>query len=121
MIGLAFIRYSEELAYIHDKDRITNLFLPFQSSFNSLEEYLGYEYTSKSKAISISTAQDNKGKVYQLAVPETLDLPDDEEYVLLYFQSTGSKGVTSLVGMSAPFRVEHKVPSSASSEVDKMD
>lgn len=97
-----------------------------QSSFNSLEEWVGYEYTSKSKAVSISTGPDKTGKVYQLTMPETLELPNTvDEYVLLYFQSTGSKGVTSLVGMSAPFKAEqrHHSPSASSSgsEVDKMD
>lgn len=87
---------------------------------------MGYEYTSKSKAVSISTGQDKAGKVYQLAIPETLELPNTvDEYVLLYFQSTGSKGVTSLVGMSVPFRAEQKhhssSASSSGSEVDKMD
>lgn len=88
---------------------------------------MGYEYTSKSKAVSISTGPNKTGKVYQLTMPDTLELPNTvDEYVLLYFQSTGSKGVTSLVGMSAPFKAEqrHQSASSASSsgsEVDKMD
>lgn len=90
---------------------------------------MGYEYTAKSKAVSISTGgQDKNGKVYQLTMPDTLELPNTvDEYVLMYFQSTGSRGVTSLVGMSAPFRAEQKPHSSSSSaassgsEVDKMD
>lgn len=87
-----------------------------------MEEYLGYEYTSKSKAVSISTGHDQQGKLYHLMVPETLELANNEqEYVLLYFQSTGTRGVTSLVGMSAPFRVEHKPPSSPASQVDEID
>lgn len=55
-------------------------------------------------------------------MPEALELPNTaDEYVLMYFQSTGSKGVSSMVGLSAPFRAERRAPSSSSSEVDKMD
>lgn len=87
---------------------------------------MGYEYTAKSKAVSISTGQGQTGKVYQLTMPDTLELPNTvDEYVLMYFQSTGSRGVSSLVGMSAPFKAERRVPSSSASssgsEVDKMD
>ena len=95
-----------------------------QSNFTSLEKWIGYEYTSKSKAVSVSTTGQAQGKVYQLTMPDTLELPNaDMEYVLLYFQSTGSKGVTSLVGMSAPFKAvaKHHSGSSSGSEVDKID
>lgn len=93
-----------------------------QSNFNSLEEWVGYEYTAKSKRVSISSGQGKSGNVYQLTMPDALELPNTvDEYVLMYFQSTGSKGVSSMVGMSAPFRAERSAPSSSSSEVDKMD
>lgn len=105
---------------------LTSLLLFLQKHFTSLEDYIGYEYTSKSKAVSISTGPDKTGKVYQLTMPDTLELPNTvDEYVLMYFQSTGSRGVTSLVGMSEPFRAESRVQSSsassAGSEVDKVD
>lgn len=92
----------------------------FQNQFSSLEQYVAYEYTSKSKMLGILSGLDRQGKHYSLTVPDTLDVPGDEgEFVLLYFQSTGTRGVSSMVGMSEPFQVIPKAPPSP--QLDSLD
>lgn len=47
----------------------------------------------------------------QLTFPETINLELGGKYQLLYFQSNGTRGVTSLVGMSDLFTVEKRLSS----------
>lgn len=55
----------------------------------------------------------------QLTFPETINLDLGRKYQLLYFQSNGTRGVTSLVGMSDLFTVGNRLPSQQlSAEID---
>ncbi|XP_059614755.1 inositol polyphosphate 5-phosphatase K isoform X1 [Phlebotomus argentipes] len=85
----------------------------YNSDFGSVEEYLGYEYTSRRK-------DEEQRRTFSLTFPDTLDLPEDptQTYVLVYFQSTGTRGITGLAGMSDPFHVEHRAPSPSFNSVD---
>lgn len=56
--------------------------------------------------------------IYHLEFPDTVDLAEDERFVLLYFQSTGTRGVTGLVGMSSSFKAEKRCPSPRFDSVD---
>lgn len=87
-----------------------------QEDFASLDDYITYEYTSRSKAPSGDYPMDRV--VYHLEFPDTVDLAEDERFVLLYFQSTGTRGVTGLTGMSGPFKAEKRCPSPRFDSVD---
>lgn len=86
-----------------------------QEDFMSLDEYISYEYTSRSKAPSGDYPPDKV--IYHLEFPDTIDLDEDERFVLLYFQATG-RGVTGLVGISEPFKAEKRCPSPRFESVD---
>ncbi|XP_037032683.1 inositol polyphosphate 5-phosphatase K isoform X2 [Bradysia coprophila] len=88
----------------------------YKEDFTSLDEYIAYEYTSRSKAPSGDVPADKI--IYHLQFPETCELPEDERYVVLYFQSTGTRGVTGLVGISKPFKAEKRCPSPRFESVD---
>lgn len=88
----------------------------FKEDFASLDDYITYEYTSRSKAPSGNYPLDRI--VYHLEFPDTVDLTEDERYVLLYFQSTGTRGVTGLAGMSGSFKAEKRCPSPRFDSVD---
>lgn len=81
-----------------------------------MDEYITYEYTSRSKAPSGDYPNDKI--IYHLEFPDTCDLNEDERFVLLYFQSTGTRGVTGLVGISEPFKAEKRCPSPRFDSVD---
>lgn len=80
-----------------------------------LDAYISYEYTSRSKAPAGDYPNDKV--IYHLEFPDTIDLDEDERFVLLYFQATG-RGVTSLVGISEPFKAEKRCPSPRFESVD---
>lgn len=82
----------------------------------SLDDYITYEYTSRSKAPQGDYPHDKV--IYHLEFPDTIDLNEDERFQLLYFQSTGTQGVTGLVGISEPFKAEKRCPSPRFDRVD---
>ncbi|XP_031634308.1 inositol polyphosphate 5-phosphatase K [Contarinia nasturtii] len=86
----------------------------YKENFDTLDDYISYEYTSRSKAPSGDYAHDQV--IYHLEFPDTVDLEEDHRFVLLYFQST--KNVTSLVGISEPFKAEKRCPSPRFDSVD---
>lgn len=88
-----------------------------QANFSDLTEYVAYEYTSRSKAPGGADVPTDR-IIYHLEYPETIDMPEDEVFVLLYFQSTGTRGVTGLVGMSQRFRADRRCPSPRFDAVD---
>lgn len=81
-----------------------------------MDDFLAYEYTTRSKAPSGDVPSDKI--IYHLEFPDTVELPEDERYLLLYFQSTGTRGVTGLVGMSNVFKAEKRCPSPRFDTVD---
>ncbi|XP_055317820.1 inositol polyphosphate 5-phosphatase K [Sitodiplosis mosellana] len=86
----------------------------YKENFDSLDDYITYEYTSRSKAPNGDYPHDKV--IYHLEFPDTVDLEEDQRFVLLYFHS--SKNVTSLVGISEPFKAEKRCPSPRFESVD---
>ncbi|XP_053680610.1 inositol polyphosphate 5-phosphatase K-like [Anopheles nili] len=95
----------------------------YRENFTSLSEYLAYEYTEtyKDKQHQLNEQQlqhlQNTHTV-QLTFSENVSLPLGSRYQLLYFQSTGTRGVTGLVGISSPFAVEKRCPSPTFDDID---
>lgn len=94
-----------------------------QENFTSLSEYLAYEYTEtyKDKQHQLNEQQlqhMQNTRTVQLTFSENVSLPLGTRYQLLYFQSTGTRGVTGLVGISPAFAVEKRCPSPSFDEID---
>ncbi|XP_050080452.1 phosphatidylinositol 4,5-bisphosphate 5-phosphatase A-like isoform X4 [Anopheles maculipalpis] len=95
----------------------------YRENFTSLSEYLAYEYTEtyKDKQHQLNEQQLQhlqNTRTVQLTFSENVSLPLDSRYQLLYFQSTGTRGVTGLVGISDSFAVEKRCPSPSFDEID---
>ncbi|ETN67411.1 skeletal muscle/kidney enriched inositol 5-phosphatase [Anopheles darlingi] len=95
----------------------------YRENFNSLNEYLAYEYTEtyKDKQHQLNEQQMQhlqNTRTVRLTFSENVSLPLGERYQLLYFQSTGTRGVTGLVGISSPFAVEKRCPSPTFDDID---
>lgn len=95
----------------------------YRENFTSLSEYLAYEYTEtyKDKQHQLNEQQlqhMQNTRTVQLTFSENVSLPLGERYQLLYFQSTGTRGVTGLVGISDPFSVEKRCPSPSFDDID---
>lgn len=92
----------------------------YKSGFNSLGEYIAYEYTNQEdrKSPRLGESGRNIRRSIRLEFSESIDLKDGESYILLYFQSTGIRGVTSLIGMSNVFQAEKRPPSPRFEAVD---
>ncbi|XP_035898207.1 phosphatidylinositol 4,5-bisphosphate 5-phosphatase A-like isoform X4 [Anopheles stephensi] len=95
----------------------------YRENFTSLSEYLAYEYTEtyKDKQHQLNEQQLQhlqNTRTVQLTFSENVSLPLDTRYQLLYFQSTGTRGVTGLVGISDSFAVEKRCPSPSFDEID---
>nr|XP_029710119.1 phosphatidylinositol 4,5-bisphosphate 5-phosphatase A-like isoform X3 [Aedes albopictus] len=95
----------------------------YREDFSSLSEYLAYEYTEtyKEKQHQMNEQQQQHQKntrTVQLTFSENVNLPLGVNYKLLYFQSTGSRGVTGLAGISNTFAVEKRCPSPTFDDID---
>ncbi|XP_041785350.1 phosphatidylinositol 4,5-bisphosphate 5-phosphatase A isoform X5 [Anopheles merus] len=95
----------------------------YRENFTSLSEYLAYEYTEtyKDKQHQLNEQQlqhMQNTRTVQLTFSENVSLPLGTRYQLLYFQSTGTRGVTGLVGISPAFGVEKRCPSPSFDEID---
>ncbi|XP_052903278.1 phosphatidylinositol 4,5-bisphosphate 5-phosphatase A-like isoform X3 [Anopheles moucheti] len=95
----------------------------YRENFTSLSEYLAYEYTEtyKDKQHQLNEQQLQhlqNTRTVTLTFSENVSLPLDSRYQLLYFQSTGTRGVTGLVGISSSFAVEKRCPSPSFDEID---
>ncbi|XP_058053731.1 inositol polyphosphate 5-phosphatase K-like isoform X1 [Anopheles bellator] len=95
----------------------------YRENFTSLNEYLAYEYTEtyKDKQHQLNEQQVqhlHNTRTVELTFSENVSLPLGEQYQLLYFQSTGTRGVTGLVGISSPFPVEKRCPSPSFDDID---
>ncbi|XP_035785313.1 phosphatidylinositol 4,5-bisphosphate 5-phosphatase A-like isoform X5 [Anopheles albimanus] len=95
----------------------------YRENFTSLNEYLAYEYTEtyKDKQHQLNEQQMQhlqNTRTVRLTFSENVSLPLGERYQLLYFQSTGTRGVTGLVGISSPFAVEKRCPSPTFDDID---
>ncbi|XP_062563551.1 phosphatidylinositol 4,5-bisphosphate 5-phosphatase A-like isoform X5 [Armigeres subalbatus] len=95
----------------------------YREDFTSLNEYLAYEYTEtyKEKQHQMNEQQQQHQKntrTVQMTFSENVNLPLGVRYQLLYFQSTGTRGVTGLVGISNTFAVEKRCPSPSFDDID---
>ncbi|XP_050090574.1 phosphatidylinositol 4,5-bisphosphate 5-phosphatase A-like isoform X3 [Anopheles aquasalis] len=95
----------------------------YRENFTSLNEYLAYEYTEtyKDKQHQLNEQQMQhlqNTRTVRLTFSENVSLPLGERYQLLYFQSTGTRGVTGLVGISESFAVEKRCPSPTFDDID---
>ncbi|XP_055620415.1 phosphatidylinositol 4,5-bisphosphate 5-phosphatase A isoform X2 [Toxorhynchites rutilus septentrionalis] len=95
----------------------------YREDFTSLSEYLAYEYTEslkdKQHLMNDQQLQQQKNaRTIELTFSENVSLPLGARYQLLYFQSTGARGVTGLVGISNSFPVEKRCPSPSFDDID---
>lgn len=77
------------------------------------DEYLGYEYTE-----TAGEKPQEYARWVQLNFPASIDLPLQGTFVFLYFQSTGIRGYSSMIGTSEPFTVIKRVPSPRTDTID---
>lgn len=85
----------------------------YREEFTGLDEYLGYEYTETAG----DKPQDCE-RVVQINFSASIDLPLVGRYVFLYFQSTGIRGYSSMLGISEPFTVIKRCPSPRPDTID---
>lgn len=85
----------------------------YRESFTGFDEYLGYEYTSTPGERPSTTA-----RMVKIDFSASIDLPLDGKFVFLYFQSTGLRGFTSMMGISDPFHVVKRIPSPRPDDID---
>ncbi|XP_058464325.1 phosphatidylinositol 4,5-bisphosphate 5-phosphatase A isoform X7 [Malaya genurostris] len=95
----------------------------YREDFTSLSEYLAYEYTEgyKEKQHQLNAQQQQQLKntrTVELTFSENVSVPLGAHYQLLYFQSTGTRGVTGLVGISNTFAVVKRCPSPSFDDID---
>lgn len=96
----------------------------YREDFTSLSEYLAYEYTESCKEHKQHQMNEQQqqylknARTMELTFSENVNLPLGARYQLLYFQSTGSRGVTGLVGISNTFAVEKRCPSPSFDDID---
>ncbi|KAL7030391.1 hypothetical protein ACKWTF_006638 [Chironomus riparius] len=85
----------------------------YPENFTGFDEYYGYEYTE--------TAGDKPEPVertVKINFSASIDLPLQGNFVFLYFQSTGMRGYSSMLGVSDPFPVIKRCPSPRPDTID---
>ncbi|EDS30898.1 skeletal muscle/kidney enriched inositol 5-phosphatase [Culex quinquefasciatus] len=96
----------------------------YREDFTSLNDYLAYEYTESCKEHKQHQMNEQQtqylknARTMELTFSENVNVPLGVRYQLLYFQSTGSRGVTGLVGISNTFAVEKRCPSPSFDDID---
>jgi len=96
------IRYTVPFGYKNEESDWIGV---YKENFTCLSEYIAFEYTTRGKADCEQIPVDKA--IYDLEFSKNIKLPEDERYVLLYFQSTariGTRRVVGLVGMSDSFK-----------------
>lgn len=101
-------------AHFHEKEN--DWIGVFKDNFTGLDHYEAYEYTGRDEY------ERNRDIGYlrriKVTFPGSVDLKQGRQYRLLYFQSTGTRGVNSVVGMSEPFTVERRAATPAVEDLD---
>lgn len=72
----------------------------YPENYTGFDEYLGYEYTETHHDKPLTEA-----RTVKIDFSASIDLPLEGKFILLYFQSTGMRGFTSMMGVSDPFPV----------------
>lgn len=85
----------------------------YRENYTGFDEYIGYEYTE--------THHDKphaQARTVKIDFSASIDLPLDGHFILLYFQSTGMRGHTSMLGIGDPFPVIKRCPSPRFDNID---
>ncbi|XP_055923532.1 phosphatidylinositol 4,5-bisphosphate 5-phosphatase A-like isoform X2 [Eupeodes corollae] len=94
----------------------------YPSNYASFSDYAAYQYVNQADTPSTPAAAGGLEPHYHhrakpinpttMRIPfsEDIELKDGENYMLIYFQNTGIRGVTSVAGMSNTFRAEKRPP-----------
>lgn len=85
----------------------------YRTDFMGLEEYYGYEYTE-----THGDKPKHEARLVKINFSDSINLPLDGQFVLLYFRCTGIRGSTSLLGTSEPFSVIKRCPSPNINTID---
>lgn len=86
----------------------------YRKGFTGFDEYFGYEYTETHGDRGHSSA-----RTVKISFSASIDLPlDGDTFVMLYFQSTGMRGYSSMLGVSDPFPVIKRCPSPRPDTID---
>lgn len=68
-----------------------------------MDAYKAWQYTGRES--DDRRNQVNRVRNLKLTFPDTISLQPTKKYRMLYFQNTGARGVSAMVGMSDPFPV----------------
>lgn len=85
----------------------------YRENFTGFDEYIGYEYTETAGERAYPTE-----RTVKITFSASIDLPLDGNFVMLYFQSTGMRGYSSMMGVSDPFPVIKRCPSPRPDTID---
>lgn len=85
----------------------------YRENFTGFDEYYGYEYTETG-----GDKPQNSQRIIKIDFSASIDLPLDGNFVFLYFQSTGIRGYSSMLGISDPFTVIRRCPSPRTDTID---
>lgn len=85
----------------------------YRENFTGFDEYIGYEYTETQ-----GDRPHSAPRTVKIDFSASIDLPLDGNFVMLYFQSTGMRGYSSMLGISDPFPVVKRCPSPRPDTID---
>lgn len=85
----------------------------YRENYTGFDEYIGYEYTETHGEKSHTSP-----RTVTITFSASIDLPLDGNFVMLYFQSTGIRGYSSMLGVSDPFPVIKRCPSPRPDTID---
>ncbi|XP_063700032.1 phosphatidylinositol 4,5-bisphosphate 5-phosphatase A isoform X2 [Culicoides brevitarsis] len=88
----------------------------FKEHFTSLDKYQAWEYTNRDE--NDRHRQRSQRRELKLTFPDSVSLREGRKYRLLYFQSTGTRGVTGLAGIGDPFPIQKRARSPGPDDVD---
>lgn len=88
----------------------------FKENYTALDRYKAYEYTNRDEDERVRTR--SQQRTIRVVFPGSVDLKPSRKYRLLYFKTTGFRGVSSVVGISDSFPIERRSSSPAIDEFD---
>uniref|UniRef100_A0A336MAV0 CSON012893 protein n=1 Tax=Culicoides sonorensis TaxID=179676 RepID=A0A336MAV0_CULSO len=88
----------------------------FKEHFTSLDKYLAWSYTAREE--NDRKRQKSQRRELKVTFPDSVSLREGRNYRLLYFQSTGTRGVTGLAGIGEPFPIQKRSRSPGPDDID---
>jgi len=88
----------------------------YKENFTSLDSYKAWQYTGRET--DDRRREVNQIRTLKLTFPDTISLQPSKKYRLLYFQNTGPRGVSAMVGMSDPFPVQKRSHTPGPDDID---